>query len=110
MIAYLPVCLPGRCRDSSFSLLKEGTAWHDGASRLLLLFEAVAGCNGSPGLALYNHTGGQLPCMSRGGMEDAVAGMHCRTGGAKKPGRCPTEHPLPPPFPLRRASTLPPQP
>ncbi|KAL4443898.1 hypothetical protein ABPG75_011635 [Micractinium tetrahymenae] len=43
-------------RDSSFSLLKEGTAWHDAASGLLLAFEAVGGCEGSPGLPLHNHS------------------------------------------------------
>ncbi|KAL4449525.1 hypothetical protein ABPG77_007169 [Micractinium sp. CCAP 211/92] len=43
-------------RDSSFALLKEGTAWHHAASGLLLAFEAVGGCEGSPGLALHNHS------------------------------------------------------
>ena len=68
----LPACLPACRRLSSFALLKEGAAWHDAASGLLLSFEAVGGCQGSgagtsssssggggggsPGLPLYNHS------------------------------------------------------
>lgn len=51
----LPPCRP--CRESTFALLKEGGAWHDAASGLLLSFEAVAGCQGTPGLPLFNHSG-----------------------------------------------------
>ena len=66
----LPACLPACRRMSSFALLKEGSAWRDAASGLLLSFEAVGGCQGSgadsshssgsgggaPGLPLYNHS------------------------------------------------------
>ena len=56
---------PAFRRMSSFALLKEGTAWHDAASGLLLSFEVVAGCQGSasdvggggsPGLPIHNHS------------------------------------------------------
>ncbi len=66
-----------RHRDSSFALLKEGTAWHHAASGLLLAFEAVGGCEGSPGLALHNHSGAML--SGEGGRNDPSPALHMCT-------------------------------
>ncbi|KAL4855201.1 Calponin y domain-containing protein [Chlorella vulgaris] len=52
----LPAQEGGFPRQSAFALLKEGTAWHDAASGLLLSFESVGGCSGTPSLALHNHS------------------------------------------------------
>lgn len=37
-------------------MLKEGTAWHDPATGLLLAFESVGACGGAPALPLHNHS------------------------------------------------------
>lgn len=44
-------------RLGNFALLKEGYAWHDAASGLLISLERVGPCHGLPGLPLYNHSG-----------------------------------------------------
>lgn len=54
--SYLPIFL----RSGAFSALKEGQSWHDPATRLLLSFESLGGCPGTPALPLYNHSGGLL--------------------------------------------------
>lgn len=52
-----PACYCNLCRSGAFAALKEGQSWHDPATRLLLSFEAIGGCPGTPGLPLYNHSG-----------------------------------------------------
>lgn len=45
-----------RRRSGAFAALQPGAAWWDPATRLLLRFDALGGCDGAPGLPLYNHT------------------------------------------------------
>lgn len=52
-LSYLPILL----RSGAFSALKEGQSWHDPATRLMLSFESLGGCPGTPALPLYNHSG-----------------------------------------------------